>query len=324
MQILLGTVAAILVVASVAGAILAARVTSPGARATVANLNARTKSWWIMAGVFSLTLFSGPVFTTVLFGCLSFLALREFITINRTDPADHASLFWAFFIITPLHYFLIGIQWYGMVSIFIPVYAFIFLPFRRVLTGETRGFLESTAKIQWALLVCVYFVSHMPLILALPLKGYAGQNASLLFFFVLTVQLSDVLQYVWGKTCGKRPIAPAISPSKTREGTIGGIATTVLIATCLAPVTPFNWWQAGLMALLICVAGFFGGLVMSAIKRDLGTKDWGSSIGGHGGFLDRIDSLCFSAPLFYHLCGFYFGTGVNNHPPEWLMSILGK
>jgi phosphatidate cytidylyltransferase len=218
---------------------------------------------------------------------------------------------------------LVGIRWYGLFIIFIPVYSFAFIPFRRVLNGETKGFLASTARIQWALLVCVYAVSHMPMLLALPLKGYEGQNAKLLFFFVLTVQLSDVLQYVWGKTCGKHPIAPHVSPSKTVEGTLGGIATTVAISTCLWWATPFAPWQAALMALLICAAGFFGGLVMSAIKRDLGAKDWGASIAGHGGFMDRIDSLCFAAPLFFHMCAFYFGTE-DPRPPEWVLHWLGK
>lgn len=314
----------ILIVASIAGAILASRVKSEAAKATVANLNARTRSWWGMAAVFSAAVYLGPLFTTVLFGGLSFLAMREFITLNRTERADHEVLFWAFFVITPLHYFLVGIQWYGLFTILIPVYAFAFIPFRRVLTGDTKNFLASTAKIQWALLVCVYAVSHMPMILALPLAGYEGENAKLLFFFVLTVQLSDVMQYVWGKTCGKRKVAPSVSPSKTWEGTVGGIATTVAISTCLWWATPFNPWQAALMALLICLAGFFGGLVMSAIKRDLGAKDWGSSIAGHGGFMDRIDSLCFAAPLFFHLCAFYFGTGFDPRPPEWALQLLGK
>ena len=321
---LLSTVLGILVVASIIGAICAARVTSEGARTTVANLNARIKSWWVMALVFSLTILLGAVFTTVLFAALSFLAMREFITLNRTERADHAVLFWAFFVILPLHYFLVGIHWYGLFAIFIPVYAFVFIPFRRVLTGETKNFLASTAKIQWALLVCVHAVSHMPMILSLPLKGYEGQNAKLLFFFVLTVQMSDVLQYAWGKTCGRRKVAPHVSPSKTWEGTLGGIGTTVLISTCLYWATPFSPWQAALMALLICVAGFFGGLVMSAIKRDLGAKDWGSSIAGHGGFMDRIDSLCLAAPLFFHLCGFCFGTGLNPRPPDWVLHWLGR
>lgn len=321
---LLGSVLGILVVSSIIGAVLSRRVQSEKGKATVANLNARIHAWWVMAAVFGGVLLLGPVFTTVLFALLSFLAMREFITLNRTERADHEVLFWAFFIILPLHYFLVGIRWYGMFTIFIPVYAFAFIPFRRVLAGETKGFLASTAKIQWALLVCVYAVSHMPMILALPLKGYEGKNATLLLFFVLTVQLSDVLQYVWGKTCGRRPVAPHVSPSKTWEGTLGGIGTTVAISTCLWWATPFTPWQAALMALLICMAGFFGGLVMSAIKRDLGAKDWGSTIAGHGGFMDRIDSLCFAAPLFFHLCGFYFGTGIDPRPPEWVLHLLGR
>lgn len=324
MKLLFGTVLGILLVASLLGALLARRTQTESARQTVANLNARIRSWWVMSAVFLATLLLGPLFTTVLFGCLSFLAMREFITLTRTERADHEVLFWAFFVILPLHYFWVGTQWYGMFTIFIPVYAFVFIPFRRVLTGETRGFLMSTARIQWALLICVYAVSHMPMLLALPLRDFEGQNAKLLFFFVLTAQLSDVLQYVWGKTCGKRPVAPNVSPHKTWEGTLGGIGTTVLVSTCLWWATPFSPWQAALMALLICMAGFLGGLVLSAVKRDLGAKDWGGSIAGHGGFMDRMDSLCFAAPLFFHLTGFYFGTGMTPAAPEWLGRLLGK
>jgi phosphatidate cytidylyltransferase len=323
-KILFAVVGGILVVASVIGAVMKMRVKTEAGRATVANLNARTRSWWVMAGVFCATMLLGHLFTTVLFGLLSFFALREFITLNRTERADHEVLFWAFFVFTPLHYVLVGIQWYGMFSVFIPVYAFVFIPFRRVLMGETKGFLESTAKIQWALMVCVYAVSHMPMLLTLPLRDFEGQNAKLLFFFVMTVQMSDVLQYVWGKTCGKRPVAPRVSPHKTWEGTLGGIGTTVLLSTCLWWATPFNPWQAALMALLICLAGFFGGLVLSAIKRDLGAKDWGNSIAGHGGFMDRIDSLCFAAPLFFHVTAFYFGTGIDPRPPGWVLEWLGR
>lgn len=323
-QLLLSIVGGILVIASVIGAVLSSRAQSESSRNTIANLNARIRSWWVMAAIFSATILLGPILTTALFAMLSFLAMREFITLNRTERADHEVLFWAFFVILPLHYFLVGIQWYGMFSIFIPVYAFIFIPFRRVLTGETKNFLMSTARIQWALLICVYAVSHMPMILALPIAGYEGKNANLLFFFVLTVQLSDVLQYVWGKTCGKRPVAPRVSPHKTWEGTIGGIGTTVLVSTCLWWATPFNPWQAAAMALMICLAGFFGGLVLSAIKRDLGAKDWGGAIAGHGGFLDRIDSLCFAAPLFFHITGFFFGTGIDPRPPAWFLELIGR
>jgi phosphatidate cytidylyltransferase len=315
---------ALLVVATSVGMVLARRTLSETARATIANLNARIRSWWVMAGIFCAAVAAGHLFTTVLFAALSFLAMREFITLNRTERADHEVLFWAFFVILPLHYALVGIGWYGMFTIFIPVYAFVFIPFRRVLTGETKDFLVSTARIQWSLLICVYAVSHIPMLLALPIRDYGGQNAKLLFFFVFTVQISDVLQYVWGKCCGRRPVAPSISPQKTWEGTVGGIASAVLAATALWWATPFNPWQAALMALLICLAGFFGGLVLSAIKRDLGAKDWGGSIAGHGGFLDRIDSLCFAAPLFFHITGFCFGTGMDPSPPRWMLELLGR
>lgn len=315
-------VLALLLTASIAGWVMSRRAgpDKPG----VANFNARTRSWWVMVGIFAITLWLGHWTTVVLFCFLSFLALREFITLNETRVCDHKVLFWCFFVILPLQYFLVGIHWYGMASIFIPVYGFIFIPVRKVLTGETKDFLATTAKIQWGMLVCVYFVSHMPMIMTLPIKGWSGGNGPLLFFFVACAQASDVFQYCWGKAMGKRKIAPLLSPNKTVEGTVGGISTTVLLGVGMSFVTPFNPWQAALMALLICLAGFFGGLVMSAIKRDLGAKDWGNTIAGHGGVMDRIDSLCFAAPLFYHFTVFYFGTGMDPSPPEWIFGLLGK
>ncbi len=316
-------VLALLVTASVAGFIMSRRA-GPGARPVVANFNARTRSWWLMVAIFGVTLYFGHWTTVVLFCMISFLALREFITLNETGPCDHPVLFWCFFIILPLQYFLVGIHWYGLASIFIPVYAFIFIPVLRVLGGQTRDFLATTAKIQWGMLTCVYFISHMPMIMTLPIRDWDGGNAPLLFFLVATAQASDVFQYCWGKMIGKRKIAPTLSPNKTLGGTVGGIATTLVLATGMSLATPFNPWQAALMALVICAAGFFGGLVMSAIKRDLGAKDWGSSIRGHGGVMDRIDSLCFAAPLFFHLTGFYFGSGVDPTPPDWIHTILGR
>lgn len=314
----------LLVLASMIGYVLGRRANTDEARATVDNLNARTRSWWVMVIIFAGTIYLGHWTTVALFFLLSFFALREFITLNATRKSDHRVLFWTFFIITPFQYFLVGIQWYGLFSIFIPVYAFIFIPIRKALAGDTTKFLSSTAKIQWGLLVCVYFVSHMPMIITLPIAGYEGKNGMLLFFFVFTVQASDVLQYVWGKLLGKKPIVPSLSPNKTWAGFLGGIGSTVIISSLLWWATPFSPLQAALMALLICLAGFAGGLVMSAIKRDLGAKDWGDTIAGHGGFMDRLDSLCFAAPLFFHLTGFYFGTGIDPRPPEWIFQFMGK
>lgn len=301
-----GGLVGLLVLASLIGAVLARTTKTEKGRAVVANLNARIRAWWVMAGFFTLAVASGGLGSVVLFALMSFLALREFVTLTPTTHADHRSLFWAFFIITPAHYYFVCTEWHGLFSIFIPVYAFLWIPIRTAMAGETRDFLARTAKVQWGLLVCVYFVSHAPALLTLKIPGYEGQNAKLLCFLVVVAQMSDVFQYVWGKLCGRRPIAPHVSPSKTVEGFFGGVATAVALGASLWWITPFNPWQAALLALAICVMGFFGGLVMSAIKRDRGVKDFGAMIEGHGGMLDRIDSLCFAAPLFFHLVRYFF------------------
>jgi len=303
---LVGGVTALLVIASVAGWILSVAVTDDRARGTIKNLNARVKAWWVMVAIFGLAMATGGIGSVVLFGLMSFLALREFITLTPTRRSDHRTLFWIFFIILPLQYVLVGIKWYGFFAVMIPVFAFLFVPLRSVLAGDCEHFLERTAKIQWGLMICVYCVSYVPALLLLDLPGRANQNAKLMFYFVLVAQISDVLQYVWGKTLGKRKILPSVSPNKTWAGFIGGVVCATLIGTGLWWATPFTPWQSAGMSLVITLMGFAGGLVMSAIKRDRGIKDYGHLIEGHGGVLDRIDSLCFAAPVFFHLTRYYF------------------
>jgi phosphatidate cytidylyltransferase len=303
---LVGGVLTLLVVASITGWILSRRITSGAGRATVDNINARVRAWWMMALLFVVAVVTGPVVSILLFSLISFLALREFVTLMPTRPGDHRALFWCFFIVTPLQYYLIWIEWYGLFSILIPVYVSIFLAIRTAVTGDTERFLERTATNQWGLMICVYFVSYVPALLMLRIPGYEKQNAKLMFFLVLVVQLSDVLQYVWGKSIGKRPIAPSISPNKTWEGLVGGIVCATAIGTAIAWATPFAPGEAALMALILTMMGFAGGLIMSAIKRDRGVKDYGSLIEGHGGVLDRIDSLCFAAPVFFHLTRYFY------------------
>ena len=296
----------LLVVATIVGWALSRRVTTDEGRKTVQNMNVRIRAWWFMAAIFGMALFVGRIGTTVLFGVISFLALREFVTLTPTRPGDHQALFWVFFVITPLQYYLVGIEWYGLAVIMIPVYAFLFIPIRMAMEGDVKQFLERTAKVQWGLMVCVYCVSHAPMLLSLQIPNFAGQNAKLLFWFVLVAQLSDVLQWVWGKSLGRHKIAPQVSPNKTWEGFVGGVATATAIGAALWWATPFTPGQAAAMALAITLMGFCGGLVMSAIKRDRGVKDYGTVIEGHGGVMDRIDSLCFAAPVFFHLTRFWF------------------
>jgi phosphatidate cytidylyltransferase len=303
---LVGGVLALLLVSSLIGWLLSLCVTNNKGKTTVQNLNARIRAWWMMVAVFGLAMATGGIGSIVLFALTSFLALREFITLTPTRLGDHRTLFWVFFIILPLQYYLIAIKWYGFFAIMIPVYAFLFIPIRSATAGDCEDFLERTAKIQWALMICVYCVSYVPALLSLDIPGYAGQNGKLMFYFVLVAQISDVLQYVWGKTFGRHKIAPTVSPNKTWEGFIGGIASATLIGAGLWWATPFTPLQSAGMSLAITLMGFGGGLVMSAIKRDRGVKDYGNMIEGHGGVMDRIDSLCFAAPVFFHLTRFFF------------------
>jgi phosphatidate cytidylyltransferase len=297
---------ALLTIAAITGEILKRTLRGEAAQKVVANLNARIRAWWIMCAVFGGALILGKIASIIMFALMSFLALREFITLTPTRRGDHRALFWAFFIILPLQYVLVGMEWYGLFSIFIPVYAFLLIPIRSAVAGDTECFLERTSKIQWGLMVCVYFVSYSAALLDLQIPGYEKQDAKLLFFLVCIVQMSDVFQYIWGKSCGKRPIAPKVSPNKTWEGFLGGAASATALGAGLWWITPFTPLQAAGMSAAIVMMGFFGGLVMSAIKRDRGVKDYGEMIPGHGGMMDRIDSLCFAAPIFFHLTRYYF------------------
>ena len=299
---LFGGILGVLLLATIVGQLLRLRVKG----AVIENLNARIRAWWVMSAVFALSLLTGGLGSVILFALLSFFALREFVTLTPTRPADHGALFWVFFVILPMQYWLVATQWYGFFAVLVPVYAFLFIPSRIAASGDPHAFLERSAKIQWGLMVCVYCVSHAPALLMLHIPGFEGKNARLLLFLVVVVQMSDVLQYVWGKLLGRHKIAPVISPNKTWEGFVGGILTATLLGTAMWWATPFNLPQAAGMAFIITLMGFMGGLTMSAIKRDAGVKDYGSMIEGHGGVLDRIDSLCFAGPIFFHLTRYFF------------------
>ena len=302
---LFGGVLVILTLFSATGAVLRRRISSEGGRRVVENLISRTNAWWVMAALLAFAMFLGHTATLLMFAAASFIALREFITLTPTRRGDHRSLFWTFFIILPLHYWTLGTSWYGLFVVLIPVYAYLFIPIRTALAGDTERFLERTSMVQWGLMVAVYFLSYGPALLLLRIPGWSveepAHNARLLFFLVFVVQISDVMQYVWGKLCGRRPIVPRLSPSKTVEGFLGGGLSAILLGTALWWATPFSPLMAAALSAVIVVMGFTGGLVMSAIKRDRGVKDYGDLIPGHGGVMDRVDSLCFAAPVFFHL-----------------------
>lgn len=302
--LLFAGIGALLLLASLIGFLLKRRAGGPSP--TIDNLNARIAAWWVMVLVIGGAFLLGHVAVILLFALVSFYALREFMTLTPTRQSDYWPLVAAFYVVLPAQYLLIGYDWYGLFSIFIPVYVFLLLPILASLGGDTTHFLERASKVQWGLMIAVFCISHVPALLTLEIAGYEGRNLLLIAWLVLVVQLSDVLQYVCGKLAGKHRIAPRLSPSKTVEGFVGGVALATLVGALLWWITPFSFWQALGLALVVNLLGFFGGLVMSAIKRDRGVKDWGHMIEGHGGMLDRLDSVCFAAPIFFHLVRYYW------------------
>ncbi|MEX2175696.1 MAG: phosphatidate cytidylyltransferase [Pirellulaceae bacterium] len=351
-NVLLGCVLGALIVAYFVGRALRRQPESTAHPAAVRTFNLRVRAWWMMCAILIAGFLLGYVTTVVLFGLISFWALREFITMTPTRRGDHRTLFWTFFLFTPLQYLFVGLGmgWYPLYTIMIPVYASLFIPARIAISGDPKRFLERVAKIQAGLLICVYSLSHAPALLDLNLKTSDGQawtigstepvpsdpagsetkgeakmpasigpasppgpntaipgsNAGLLFYFVLIVQLNDVFQFAWGNLLGKHVIAPQINASRTWEGLIGGVLSTMLVGTLLCWATPFQAWEAACIAGIVGFMGFAGSMTMSGIKRDRGVKDYGTLVSGHAGVLDRIDSVCFAAPVFFHITRYFF------------------
>ena len=295
-----------LIIASSIGYGLKFKVGFSTPHVVIDNLNARINAWWVMILIIFAAAVLGFYGVIGLFFVISFMALREFLSLLYIRRGDHLALAACFYVILPLQYFLVAIDWFSMFTIFIPVYGFLFLPILSALLGDTAHFLDRSTKVQWALMISVFCISHIPAILTLDIEGFEDKKLLLMIFLILVVQSSDVLQYVWGKLFGKHKIAPKLSPSKTVEGFVGGVVSASVLGGLLYWLTPFNPVQAVLMSLLICLMGFLGGLVMSAMKRSMGVKDWGNMISGHGGMLDRMDSLCFAAPIFFHVVRYYW------------------
>ena len=307
-QPLLWGVAAVLgVLALGTAAALALPALKPGK--DWSNLRLRVWSWWVMIALVVAALLAGTTWLTALFAVISFLALREFLSLAPTRREDRLIVLFAYLTI-PVCYLLVGFDQYQIYLVAIPVWFFVVTPFLMALAGQTRGYLASVATFNWGVLVCVYTLGYVPLLMHVPAAEVPGAGAAgLVFFLLFATEANDVLQYVCGKLFGRRKILPTVSPNKTWEGFLGGWLLTGAIVWLLAPAfTPIDQTGRWLLAALLPLAGFAGDVTMSAVKRDLGVKDTSSFIPGHGGVLDRIDSLTFTAPLYFHLLA-YYGLG---------------
>jgi len=261
----------------------------------------RIRSWWLMVVIFTVAMVLDRRVSLAFFGLVSFLALKEYLSLIPTRRADRSVLLWAYLSI-PVQYLWIELEWYGMFIIWIPVYLFLFLPMCMVVIGTTEGFLRAAGTLHWGLMATVFSISHVAFLLVLPAEvNPNGGGPALVLYLVFLTQFNDVAQFLWGKALGRHKVVPNVSPGKTVEGLLGGLGTTMVLAVVLAPFfTPLTRGWAVCAGVIIGLSGFVGDVVISALKRDLGVKDSGNLLPGHGGILDRIDSLTYAAPLFFH------------------------
>lgn len=269
------------------------------------ELTLRIRTWWVIIILFSLAIISPHWLALTFFALVSFMALKEYLTLVPSRYSDRMPILWMFIAI-PINYWLIGANWYGMFIVFIPVYVFLFLPARMVISGDTHNFLSTVSQLHWGLMTTVFAFSHVAFLLVLPANGQQT-GALLVLFLVGLTEFNDITQYLWGKSLGRIKVTPKVSPNKTLAGLLGGLGSTTLAAALLGPLlTPLSWNMALLAGLIIGVTGFCGDIVMSAIKRDIGIKDSGTLLPGHGGILDRLDSLIFTAPVFFHFIRYFY------------------
>ena len=304
--LLLGGVLGVLLLATPLSWVLRRRAASERAKRTLDNAWQRVVAWWAIFGLVAGALLLGRTGALLLFAALSLLGLREFARVVELHAVDRKVLLWVAFVLVPAQYGLLAFGWYGLFVVLVPVYGFVFLAARAVVADDTERFLARTASLQWGVLLCVYSISHLPAVLTLELPEGVEPEAALLWI-VVVVQLGDVFQYLWGKSFGRRKLAPKTSPNKTWAGAVGGILSAAVLGALLSFALPFGPLAAGGLALLCSTLGLLGDLTLSAVKRDAGLKDFSDLVHGHGGVLDRVDSLVLSAPVYFHLLRFFTG-----------------
>ena len=266
------------------------------------------RALWIGTAVFWVAWMSGAFGATLLSGVISFLALREYITLVKTRRSDHRSLILAFFVVLPAQYLLVGTRHFDLFSVFIPVYMFLALPVVSAMAGDPERFLERNAKIQWGVMVCVFGLSHAPALLLLEFPRYAGRGAFLLFFLVMVAGAAQIAQESASRRLRRRPLARHIDRSFSLRAFAIGVAAGGLLGAALYWITPFKAPQALAMGFIAGASGTLGDFVMRALKRDAGVAHWGNApaITGAVGLLDRVAALCFAAPVFFHSVRWYF------------------
>jgi phosphatidate cytidylyltransferase len=267
----------------------------------------RIRTWGLILALLTGAVLLGKTGLIWFFAMVSFFAFKEYISIIPTRPTDRRTLFWAYLAI-PIQYILIAQGHFVLSLIFVPIYVFLFLPIRLILSGDTVHFLRSLSYFHWGLMMFIFCIGHAALFFTPTTKVFSvDQRISTILYLITLTQGNDIAQFIFGKVLGNKKIVPKISPGKTWAGFWGGVVFSTAFGGCIGPLmTPLSPFLAMVSGMLIGVFGFLGDVTFSAMKRDLKIKDTSMMLPGHGGIIDRIDSLTFTTPLFFHFFNYFW------------------
>jgi phosphatidate cytidylyltransferase len=274
---------------------------TPRSKAVLDFVSDRERNGWLFLFCFWAAVVIHPSIALIVFGLQSFLGLREFMTRSPANEADYKALFAAFFVLLPMQYIALGAGWETLFEALIPVYAFFILPSLSAISGNTKDYFARAAKLQLGMMLCVYGLSHIPASAMLIQTTQIDHPAYLMLFLVVVTQVGEIVQYAVSRRYGKRRIARDVTRHLTLEGIGAGALISVACGLALYWAVPFNWNTNIGIAISTFAAGILGNLVLGAIRKSTGIRDWGEAIAGRSSVLDRIGSLSFAAPVFYHL-----------------------
>ncbi|WP_345239513.1 phosphatidate cytidylyltransferase [Pontibacillus salipaludis] len=262
----------------------------------------RVKTWWGMFVIFCFATLFNPVVSLFSIMILCFYSLKEYFSMMKTRKSDRRLFLWSYLMI-PIQFLWIYVGWYGMFIVFIPIYVFLFLPVPRIIGKGTLGFLRSVSFTQWGMMLMVFGLSH----LAFYSSASPEYGPNLVLYLIVLTQVNDVVHSIISLYFGRHKVVPTSNPNISWEGFIGAFLLTTIVSYVLYPYfTPFGIEYGVLSGVLISVTGYFGSLTVSVLKRDLliGDKEKFETL--QGKYLSRIDSLTYTAPVFFHVTRYFF------------------
>lgn len=271
--------------------------------------------WWVLIGLLLLAVSLGLLGGVLLTAAASLLALQEYLGVTD-GPRRYGGARYVAYLLLVVHYVVVYLGRWPAACLLTPTAALASFAVWYLVVGRTDGYLAAVSGLLWGLVLTVVGLSHAAFLWLLPAEANpACGGAGWFVYLLLLTQLNDIAQALWGRALGRHKVTPRVSPGKTWEGLLLGVATTIVLAVLLAPLlTPFaaaaSDGRGGIRAIaylpaivagaIIGLGGFAGDLNISALKRDLGLKDSGNLLPSQGGILDRLDSLTFAAPLFFY------------------------